>query len=93
MFLPVIVIRLMLVSFFIFFSPIRECFKKAEALRVRQEELLVRRGKEDTSKSSDSRKTLGAGGSGLEEGDKEDSEESGSSDLDDLEMDWRAKHS
>ena len=71
----------------------RECFQRAEALRLKQEELLERKEKEggggELTSGEEQRQTVAAG-----EG--EEGEEEGSSDdelMDELEMDWRAKHS
>lgn len=75
----------------------RECFKKAEVLRLKQEELLGDRSKECSRESSTSRDKhvkkeethLVAGG----EEERTESSDDSACDLDDLEMDWRAKHS
>ena len=75
----------------------RECFQKAEVLRLKQEEFLERRSSEgghcetqDSSSGGDRGESEGSGEMG------ESGEEEGSSDdelMYELEMDWRAKHS
>jgi zinc finger protein 830 len=69
-----------------------ECFQRAETLRLKQEELLEKCSKDGTREPAalkDDRISQSVGGGALD--DSED--DSGGSDLDDLEMDWRAKHS
>ena len=76
----------------------RECFQKAEALRLKQEEILERKSKEGASGDVSSREGKTAEfSSGLEVVEKGGSgDEGGSSEdelMDELEMNWRAKHS
>ena len=67
---------------------IRGCFQRAEVLRLKQEELLERRGEVEETAPCTSKDVC----RGEKEGGVVD--EDGSSDKDDeLEMDWRAKHS
>ena len=63
----------------------RGCFQRAEALRVKQEEILSQREDRDTGTSHREEESEEMGGNGDED-----------SDIDDellLELDWRAKHS
>ena len=73
----------------------RECFQKAEALRLKQEELLERKEKEggsgELTSGEEQRETVAASGERGEEGEEEDSSDDEL--MDELEMDWRAKHS
>ena len=79
----------------------RGCFQKAETLRLKQEEILERKRKDGTSGEVSSgegeRGKTAEFSSRLEVGEKGKSgDEGGSSDdelMDELEMDWRAKHS
>lgn len=71
----------------------RECFQKAEVLRQKQEALLAGRAPStsdggEPSASEDKKGEVERGEDSVDESDS-----SSCSDLDDLEMDWRAKHS
>ena len=74
-------------------SLFRECFQRAEALRLKQEDLLEKRGKGESKQREstlrDGRTRQSVKGVALEDS----GDDSDDVDLDNLEMDWRAKHS